>query len=134
MPRRYGVAFLNKLGTWSCFDFNGEIVNNVNFENEKMEVARAVNVDGSSNIGFISNSVYGTKVTKKIAANSGWIDLEHFNFLMELISTNRCYCYTEETQPYLIISSVNYQKSSNDDLYNVDVEFLETLHQNNISV
>jgi len=122
------------LGTWSCFDFNGEIVNNVNFENEKMEVARAVNVDGSSNIGFISNSVYGTKVTKKIAANSGWIDLEHFNFLMELISTNRCYCYTEETQPYLIISSVNYQKSSNDDLYNVDVEFLETLHQNNISV
>lgn len=134
IPRSYSVAWLNALGTWSCFSFNGEIINDVNFENDNMEVARQVNVDGSSNIGFISNSVYNTKVTKKIMANSGWIDLEHFNFLMTLISSNRVYCYSDENQPYLIVQNVSYSRSSNDDLYNIDITFLETLHQNNISV
>lgn len=134
MPRRYGVSFLNSKGTWDIFDFNGEIVNDVNFTNEKMEVAREISVGGDSPKGFMSNKVYGTKVTRKIAANSGWLDEEHFNWLINLLGSNVIYCYTEEEQPFLLVDSVNYQKSSNDDLYNIDVTFIETLHINNISV
>jgi len=134
MPRRYGVSFLNSKGTWDIFDFSGEIVNDIDFTNERMEVPRDVNAGGNSPMGFQSNKVYDTKVTRKIAANSGWIDEEHFNWLIQLLSSNVIYSYTEDEQPFLLVDSVNYQKSSNDDLYNIDVTFIETLHINNISV
>jgi hypothetical protein len=133
-PRRYGVAFQSKHGVWDIFDFSGEIVNDVNFSNEEMEVPRAITFKGNSPYGFQAKTVYDTKVTKKIACNSGWIDEEHFDWLIELLGSNRIYNYTDTVQPFLIVKSVNYQKSSNDDLFNIDVVFEETLHENNISV
>ena len=133
-PRRYGVAFLNKLGTYDIFDFAGEIVNSVTHENETYEVPRALNLGGASPYGFQSTTVYNTKVVKTIAANTGWIDEEHFDWLQELIESNRCYNYTETDESFLIIKSVDYKKSSNDDLYQIDVDFEETLYQNQISV
>ncbi len=133
-PRRYGVAFLSKSGVWDIFDFSGEIVDDVDFKNEKMEVPRAVGDSGNSPLGFQVNTVYDTKVTKKVAANSGWIDEAHFDWLMELLTSNRIYNYTEDYQPFLTVESVNYKKSSNDDLYNIDVNFIETINQNGISV
>ena len=133
-PRRYGVAFLNKLGTYDIFDFAGEIVNSVTHSNESYEVPRALNLQGASPYGFQANTVYNTKVTKTIAANTGWIDLEHFNWLLELLESNRCYNYTQTDQSFLVVKSVGYSESSNDDLYQIDVTFVETLYQNNISV
>ena len=133
-PRRYGVAFLNKLGTYDIFDFAGEIVNSVTHENETYEVPRSINQQGGSPYGFQSTTVYNTKVTKTIAANTGWIDEDHFDWLMELIESNRCYNYTETDQSFLVVESVDYSKSSNDDLYQIDVQFIETLYQNQISV
>lgn len=132
--RRYGVAFLNKLGTYDIFDFSGEIVDSVTHENEQYEVPREIGLAGNSPFGFQSTSVYNTKIVKTIAANTGWIDEDHFDWLMELLSSNRCYNYTETDQSFLIVESAAYEKSSNDDLYQIDVQFKETLYQNNISV
>lgn len=133
-PRRYGVAFLNKLGTYDIFDFAGEIINSVTHSNESYEVPRALNLRGASPFGFQANTVYNTKVINIIAANTGWIDEDHFDWLIELLESNRCYNYTETDQSFLIVKTVNYTKSSNDDLYQIDVTFEETLWQNNISV
>lgn len=134
LPRRYGCAFLNSLGTWDIFDFSGEIIDDVEYSNDRIEIPREVNTLGSSPAGFIANSVYNTRVTKKIACNTGWIDMQTFDWLIDLLASNRIYNYTDSNQPYLIVDSVNYQASSNDDLYNIDVVFQETLHLNNISI
>lgn len=133
-PRKYGVVFLNSYGVWDIFDFSGEIVESVNHSNEEMEVARALGQDGNSPLGFEAKTVYNTKVTKSIAANTGWIDEAHFDWLQDLLKSNKVYCYTEITQPFLIVKSVNYRKSTNDDLFNIDVTFEETLEENNISI
>lgn len=133
MPRRYGVAFLQSKGCWDIFDFSGEIVDSINHENEKMEVPRQISVRGNSPLGFQANTVYATKVLKKHACNTGWIDEAHFNWLIELMASNRIYNYTDEAQPFITIDSVGYSKSSNDDLYSIDVVFTETLIENNIS-
>lgn len=133
-PRRYGVAFLNKLGTYDIFDFAGEIIDSVQHDNETYEVPRALNLQGGSPLGFQAKTVYNTKVTKTIAANTGWINEDHFDWLMELLESNRCYNYTETDQSFLVVESIDYSKSSNDDLYQIDVQFIETLYQNQISV
>jgi hypothetical protein len=132
--RRYGVAFLSKLGTYSIFDFAGEIVNDITYTSEEYEIPREITIYGSSPKGFQSKTVYNTKVVKTIQANTGWIDEETFDWLMELINSNRCYNYTETDQSFLIASNPVYKKSSNDDLYKIDVTFTETIFQNNISV
>ena len=131
---RYGVAFLNKLGTYDIFDFAGEIVNSVTHSNETYEVPREIALGGNSPNGFQATTVYDTKVTKTIAANSGWINLETFNWLIELIESNRCYNYTETDQSFLVAGTPTYTKSTNDDLYQIDVTFTETLYQNSVSV
>lgn len=134
LVRRYGVAFLNKRGTWDIFDFTGEIVNTVEHQNKIYQVPRLLDGAGASPKGFQSNTVYNTKVVKSIACNTGWINLDTFNWLIELLSSNRIYNYTDSDQPFLITSSIDYNKSSNDDLYQIDVVFTETLEENNISV
>jgi hypothetical protein len=133
-PRRYGVAFLNKHATWDIFDFSGEIVNTIKRTNQPMEVPRKVGINGNSPIGFQANITYDTKVTKTISCNTGWIDLAHFDWLMELLSSNKIYNYTDSSQPFITVESVTYSKSSNDDLYNFDVTFVETLNQNTVSI
>ena len=133
-PRRYGVAFLNKWGVWSIWDFNGEIVNGVIQTNQAMEVPREIGLLGASPKGFQANTIFDTKATDTIDVSSGWIDEKHFNWLIELLASNRIYNYTDDNQPFLIVKSVNYKKSSNDDLFTVDVSFSETLQVNNVSI
>jgi len=133
-PRRYGVAFLSKHGVWNIFDFSGEIVSSVSLDNKPMEVPRQVGLRGNSPLGFRVNTTYDTKVIKRHECNSGWIDEEHFDWLIELLASNRIYNYTTDTQPFITVESVNYKKSSNDDLYNIDVVFVETLQENNITI
>ena len=81
-----------------------------------------------------NNTIFDTKATDTIDVSSGWIDEKHFNWLIELLASNRIYNYTDDNQPFLIVKSVNYKKSSNDDLFTVDVSFSETLQVNNVSI
>jgi hypothetical protein len=133
-PRRFGVAFMNKFGCYDIFDFSGEIVDTASHTNQLMEVPREVGLGGNSPLGFEANSVYGTAVLRRHECNTGWIDEAHFNWLIELLSSNKIYNYTDAAQPFLIKESVNYKKSSNDDLYQIDVVFVETLAENNVKV
>jgi hypothetical protein len=125
---------MNKFGTYDIFDFSGEIIDTVNHSNQRMEVPREVGLQGNSPQGFEANSVYGTAVLRRHECNTGWIDEEHFDWLIELLSSNKIYNYTDDAQPFLIVESVNYKKSSNDDLYQIDVVFQETLQENNVKV
>ena len=133
-PRKFGVAFENKLGGYDTFDFIGEVESSVTRENKTYTVPREILSDGSSPKGFKNNAMFDTKVTKTFSVNTGWINETHFNWLIELLSSNNIYSYTEENQNYLTVTSVNYTKSSLDDLFDITVSFRLTLYENSITV
>lgn len=133
-PRRFGVLFENELGGYDSFDFVGIVENSIDRSSSPYTVPLQYNDDGSLLQGSKYNSTYNTLVTKTIVANSGWIDEDHYNWLIELLKSNNIYSYTTEDQNYLTVNNFTYTKSSLDDLYQVEVSFTQTIHENNITV
>ena len=135
-PSTFEVAFLNELGCYDTFSFVGEIVDNVERETGNYEVPLEINGDGSLERGFQKNTVYNTKITKTIKANSGWIDEDHRDWLVNsLLNSNRIYQITDGDENFLTIASVQTStKSSNETLYQLNVTFKLTQYENNVNV
>lgn len=133
-PRKFGVSFLNKLGAYDTFDFVGVVEDSIERVNKNYTIPRQVNSDGSSPVGFKNTAMYDTQVTKTITVNSGWIDEDHFNWLIELMNTNDIYSYTEDNQNYLNVIAYKYTKSSLDEPYELEVTFKLTIFENTINV
>jgi len=133
-PRRFGVSFLNTLGAYDTFDFVGVVENSIQRVNKNYTVPREINSDGSSPVGFKNEAMYDTQVTKTITVNSGWIDSAHFDWLIQLMESNSIYSYTEDNQNYLNVLNFSYNKSSLDDLFEVEVTFTQTIFENNITI
>jgi hypothetical protein len=133
-PTRFGTAFLNKLGAWDIFDWVGETVDDENITREQYEVPREIGYNGASPIGFEANSTYNTQYTKKHTVNSGTIDFNTYVWLQELLQSNKIYSYTEQHQNFLIVDNSVSNRSTNVNEYSIQVTFLETLFENNVSV
>ncbi len=133
-PNRIGISWLNKLGTFDTFDFYGLIEEGLNRSSKSYTVVRDINVDGSLNKGFKYNSTYDTAVTKKVNVNSGWINAETFNWLLELLASNEIYIYSNINDNYVNVTGFKYSKSSNDTLYNIELELTYTIQENNVSI
>jgi len=131
---RVGISWLNKLGTFDSFDFTGLAENGLDRTSKSYTIARDINLDGSLNKGFKYNATYDTAVTKKLTVNSGWINSQTFDWLMELINSNEVYVYSNDYDNYVNITGFKYSKSSNDTLYNLELQFNETISQNNITI
>ena len=132
--RRFGVAFLNKLGGYDIFDFTGIVENTLDRVAGTYNVPRKINFDGSSSLGFNVTSTYNTLETKTVTVNSGWLNTAHYLWLQELLASNSIYCYTEPDQPYLNITSYTYKKSSLEDLFDLEITFSYTLAETNINI
>lgn len=133
-PRKYGIVFQNTLGSWDSFDFVGIVEQTIDRDYDTYTLPINFNKDGSTSQGFKSTAVYNTKITKEITVNSGWIDEEHFDWLRELMSSNEIYSYTTDDQNYLILDKFKYNKSSLDDLFEIEATFIATIYENNVSV
>lgn len=131
---RVGLSWLNKLGTYDSFDFAGVAEEGLDRTAKEYTVTRDINFDGSLDIGFKYRASYDVGVTKKLTVNSGWINSETFNWLIELVNSNEVYVYSNEYDNYVRITSFKYTKSSNDTLYNVELELTQTISENNISI
>lgn len=131
---RVGLSWLNKLGTFDSFDFVGQAEESLDRSAKSYTVARDINEDGSLDQGFKYNASYDVKVTKKLKVNSGWIDSDTFNWLIELIGSNEIYIYSSADDNYVNVVGYKYTKSSNDTLYNLELELSETIAENNISI
>lgn len=131
---RVGLSWLNKLGTFDSFDFAGVAEDGLNRSAKSYTVARDINFDGSLPAGFKYNSTYDTSVTKKLTVNSGWINSETFDWLEELLASNEIYIYSEDYDNYVNVTGYKYTKSSNDTLYNLELELTQTIAENNISI
>jgi hypothetical protein len=134
-PTKFGIAFLNTYGAWDVYDFTGEIVRDQNVTRSNYQVEKEINANGSSNYGFMYNTVYDTSVTYKYTCNTGNIDSDTYDWLRkELITSNRVYSYTEEHQNYLLPELITATKSSNDTEYNITIGFVETIKENNVNI
>jgi hypothetical protein len=133
-PTRFGTAFLNKLGAWDIYDWVGEIVSSEDVSREGLQKPRQIFADGSTDLGFESNSVFNTQYTPRYTVNSGVIDASTYEWLQELLQTNRIYGYTLEHQNFLIVDSYQSSQSSNTQEFSIQVTFRESLYENNVSV
>ena len=131
---RVGLSWLNKLGTFDSFDFVGQSEESVDRTAKSYTLARDINFNGSVNKGFKYNTSYDVAITKKLRVNSGWIDSDTFNWLSEIIGSNEIYIYSSEEDNYVNVVGYKYTKSSNDTLYNLELELIETAAENNVSV
>ena len=127
---------MNRLGFYDTFTFIGEIVDDVERTTGKYEVPLNVNADGSLPRGFQKNTVYDTKITKTIKCNSGWLEEDHRDWLVNsLLSSNRIYEITQGDENYVTIESIQESaKSSNNSLFQLNVTLKLTTYENNISV
>ena len=133
-PRKFGVSFQNKLGAFDTFDFIGVVEETIDRNKKTYTIPREIRSDGSSPEGFKNTATFDTRVTKKLVVNSGWIDNDHFDWLIELLSSNNVYSYTEPNQNYLNVDGFKYTQSSLDDLYEIEVNFTATIYENNVTV
>lgn len=131
---RVGLSWLNKLGTFDTFDFVGQSEASTDRTSKSYTLARDINIDGSVDDGFKYNASYDVHTTKKLTVNSGWIDSQTFDWLGEIVNSNEIYIYSEVHDNYVNITGFKYTKSSNDTLYNIQLELSETIYENNISV
>jgi hypothetical protein len=133
-PRKFGIMFANSLGGYDAFDFKGVIERSVERSSGLYTVPREYANDGSSSKGFNVATTYNTQCVKTISCNTGWINSEHMDYLIDLLKSNTIFSYTETAQNYLNVVSYTYKKSSLEDLFDVDVTFRFTLMENTISI
>lgn len=133
-PNRIGLSWLNKLGTFDSFDFTGLEEDSIERSSKDYTVPRDIRADGSSPIGFKSKASYDVLTTKKATINSGWIDQETFDWLLELVSSNEIYIYSADYDNYVTISGFKYSKSTNDNRFNIELQITWTSPENNISI
>lgn len=131
---RFGVCFLNSLGTWDTVDFIGYGESAVDRTKKNLSVPVLPNQDGSFPQGFKYSANYDVAVTKRVTVNSGWINQSHFDWLIELLKSNEIYQYQTSTVNFLKLDSFKYLKGSEADQFNIEVTFIQTIFENNVSV
>ena len=134
MPRKFGVFFQNALGMYDEIDFIGVVEETINRDTGTYTVPIDYTSSGAMQGGQKHFATYNTRITKKLICNTGWCDIQHFNWLMELMKTNNVYNANSTTADYLNLTEWKYIKSSLDDLFDVEVTFEYTVYENNVSV
>jgi len=134
MPRKWGILFQNALGLFDSFDFVGVVEETISRSTDTYTVPLTFGTQGNLVDGFKSTATYNTRIIKKVIANTGWIDEEHFDWLMELMNSNNIYSTSTANQNYLNLIEYNYKKSSLDDLFDIEVTFQWTIFENNITI
>ena len=131
-PRKFGVVFENTLGGYDSFDFIGIVEEEIDREYGEYTVNPMPNQQGALLQGFKQKSIYNTRITKKITANTGYLDIKHYEWLQELLSSNNVYDYGNTNQHYLKVVDYQYIKSSLEDLFDMEVTFEYTVYENNV--
>lgn len=134
-PRKFGIVFQNRLGTYDTFDFVGIREDEVNREYGEFTIPTLPADSGRYNNGFKVNTVYNTRVTNKITVNTGYLNATHLDWLRnDLLTSNDIYTYTTTNHNYLKLVDYKYKKSSLEDLFDMEVTFEYTTFINNISI
>jgi hypothetical protein len=133
-PNRVGIAWMNKLGTYDTHDFIGNDQYSIERESKEYTLPRTFDSNGATSFGFKYNANYDTQVTKKINVNSGWINQQQFEWLIELLASNNVYIYSLPYDNYVQITGYKYNRGTKDTLYSLDLELTYTIADNNVTI
>ena len=88
---------------------------------------------GAAAVGFQYNSTIDTTYTKIITVNTGIIHEDTYYFLQGLLQSNRIYHYDDIHQNYLNVMGQTSTKSTNTNEYTLQIQFKETISENNVN-
>jgi len=129
----FGVVFLNALGGYDTFQFNGVTEETIDRSSKTLTTPLEWNRDGSIQSGFKYSNNYDVRVTKRVNVNTGFINQQTFDWLIELLGSNEIYQYSGNMN-YLKLDSYKYSKDNQTNEYSVDVSFIQTIFENNVSI
>jgi len=132
-PSRYNVAFLNKLGTYETFSFIGELQETEDINRNLYQRPYSLNASGAAAIGFEYNSTINTEFTKTFTVNTGIIDADTYYFIMGMLQSNKIFHYSDIHQTYLNVVGQTAMKSTNTNEYSIQIQFKETISENNVN-
>jgi len=132
--RSFSCMFLNSLGGYDNFTFAGINERSVERTSGIFTLPREYNLFGASPHSFNVQTTYNTQTVKTIVCNSGWINSEMFDWLIELLKSNYIVSSSETNQNYINVVSFAYKKSSLEDLFDMEVVFRYTTYENNIAI
>lgn len=130
----YGVCFLNKLGTFETFNFIGAKEELIDRKDKTYTSIPKIQDDGSLIEGYKKATAYDVAVTKKVVVNTGLIDRDHGKWLLELLSSNEIYSYTDEYENYLLVDSFKHNLNSSENQFNIEIAFIRTGIEQNVTV
>jgi hypothetical protein len=132
-PNNYDVSFLNSLGTYETFTFIGETQESSEITRDSYQKPYPINVKGAAAVGFQYNSTIDTNYTKIFTVNTGIIDEDTYYYLQGLLQSNRIYHYDDIHQNYLNVVNQTAIKSTNTNEYSIQIQFKETISENNVN-
>jgi hypothetical protein len=132
-PNNYDVAFLNSLGCYETYTFTGEVIEGSEITRDSYQKPYPINVKGAAAVGFQYNSTIDTTYTKIITVNTGIIHEDTYYFLQGLLQSNRIYHYDDIHQNYLNVMGQTSTKSTNTNEYTLQIQFKETISENNVN-
>lgn len=132
-PVNFNVAFLNSLGVYETYAFTGELQETSEISKDSYQRPYPIDFSGAAAVGFEYNSTIDTRYTKTYVVNTGIIDADTYYFLQGLLQSNRIYRYDDTHQNYLNVISQTTVKSTLTNEYSLQVQFKETISENNVN-
>jgi len=132
-PANFNVTFLNSLGVYETYAFTGELQETSEITKESYQRPYPIDFSGAASVGFEYNSTIDTRYTKTYVVNTGIIDADVYYFLQGLLQSNRIYRYDDTHQNYLNVISQTTVKSTLTNEYSLQVQFKETISENNVN-
>lgn len=117
--------WLNPLGGWDTFIFNGEKEEDIDRKITTFQIPVSFQGDYYSN-----STIDNIDVNKKIKARSGYIDKTHLDWLFEMFKSTDTYIIQNGEKKRIVITGGDWKPISNNNLFNVTVEYIPSAEEN----
>lgn len=120
-PSEYqtNIIWLNSLGGWDSFMFNGEIEEKIKRKSDEFITAPDYTPSTSERL----NTDYNINIEKTTTLKSSWINKDHFDWLADLAKSDDVRYLSGSTWIPVTLNDFKYELDSLNDLYQVTIEY-----------
>lgn len=129
----FEVCFLSTAGVFETFTFRGLKTESLERSAKNYTIPLIPNSNGSYSQGATNNRTYQSEVQRKVIVETGLLDLDTYNWLQELISSNDVYEISDNVNA-LRIDSIKYQSDSQTSAFGFQVTFIQNILLNNLNL
>lgn len=126
---QHPIIFLNTLGGWDSFLFNGETQIELERDYEKFTATLSFNPSQTD----IIQQVFALESYPVYTAFSTWINKEHFDWLFEMTKSSDVRLLQDGIFKSIIITKFDYKLDTINQLYSVEVQYIYSEPENSIN-